>query len=455
MEKTNKIKKLWQETLEQLNETLPESMTAFISNIALNKIEDDAIYLSCPSEFALKNIQKQEALIKNTFADKLEKEYKIKFIVDNTQKKEYLTKPSTTKKSSEKKSSDVAKVSKNTTLNKNYTLDNFICGDNSTLAYQTARIIAMNPGTSLNPCLIYGGVGLGKTHLLQSIGNYIDKENPKKKIIYVTAESFTNEFIASIANNSSKNQFKQKYRNVDVLLLDDIHFLQKKESTQEELFHIFNELYENSKQIVFTCDRPITELTDITDRLRTRFTRGCNVDLTPPKYEVRMAIAKQKCNSLGLNIPDETLDFICQSVKTNVRDLEGALITVNAVSSIIKQPASIELAKEHIKNIIVEPAMNISSYTIDDVFTATANYFNVSLIDMKGKSRSKNIIIPRQIAIYISYKYGKHTQTDIGKYLNKDHTTIGFTVSKIEPLLEADDNLQKTIRYIKEKLDSK
>lgn len=452
MEKFNEI---WQETADQLKETLPETVTSFVQNLKLKSVEGNVITLSCPSEFALRNISKQKEAICNTFLDKLDGDYKLQFVVDKTQKTTTSTVKPATKKTTEKKASETVKVSKNTTLNKKYTIDNFISGDNSTLAYQSARIIAMNPGTSLNPCLIYGGVGLGKTHLLQAIGNYIDDMNPKKKIIYVTAESFTNEFIASIGSNNSKNQFKQKYRNVDVLLLDDIHFLQKKESTQEELFHIFNELYENNNQIVFTCDRPITELTDITDRLRSRFTRGFNVDLTPPQYEVRMAIAKQKCKSLNLNIPDETLDFICQSVKTNVRDLEGALTTVNAVASIINQPASIELAKEHLKNIIIEPILNISSYSIDDVFTTTANYFNVSLIDMKGKSRSKNIQIPRQIATYIAYKYGKHTQSDIGKYLDKDHTTIGFNINKIDSLLETDETLQKTIKDIKEKMESK
>lgn len=448
------IKTIWQETAAQLAEAQP-NISAMLDNLSFSKVEGEVITLACPSEFYLRQLSKYRDAIKNTFSEKLEKEYKIEFIVDQTQKKAADKTKAPSKKTAVKKAPETTFVSKNTTLNKKYTLENFISGDNSNLAYQTAKIISMNPGTSLNPCLIYGGVGLGKTHLLQSIGNYIDKENPKKKIIYVTAESFTNEFISSIGSNSSKNTFKQKYRNVDVLLLDDIHFLQKKESTQEELFHIFNELYENNNQIVFTCDRPITELTDITDRLRSRFTRGFNVDLTPPKYEVRMAIAKQKCKEMDYNIPDDTLDYICQAVKTNVRDLEGALTTVNAVSSIIKQPATIELAKEHLKGIVVESAVTISSYSIDDVFTATANYFNVSLVDMRGKSRSKNIKVPRQVAIYISYKYGKHTQTDIGRYVDMDHTSVGYTINKIGPTLEVDESITNAIRDIKERLEGR
>lgn len=444
---------IWQETVQQLNESLPQAASYLLPNIVLSKVEGNRITLTLPSKFMLGNISKHKDAIVNTFLEKLGENYIIDFAVDENQKK-VSDKEKKSAKESAKKSTPAVVKSKNTTLNKKYTFDNFINGDNSALAYQAAKIIAMNPGTSYNPCLIYGGVGLGKTHLLHSIGNFVDEQNPRKNIIYVTAESFTNEFIASLQTTSSKNQFKQKYRNTDVLLIDDIHFLQKKESTQEELFHIFNELYENNNQIVLTCDRPITELTDITDRLRSRFTRGFNFDLTPPKYEVRMAIAQQKCRDLGFSIPSGTLDYICQAVQTNVRDLEGAINTIGSISTILQKPATIELAKEHIKNIVSEPIITFS-YSIDDVFTTTANHFNVSLIDMKGKSRSKNIIIPRQIAIFIASKYGKFTQSDIGKYLGKDHTTIGYTINKTEPLIDMDETLKRAVGDIKNKLEGK
>ena len=452
-----KYRELWDETIEQLRNSTNQATYSFIDKLAFNGIDGNTLNVSVPSAFTLANITKLKAdiLIKNTFSEKTGSNYEINFTIDDKIKQ----KPSLSQKNVEQKNVQKnIKQSSNTTLNKRYSFDNFVYGENSDIAFKAAKIIALNPGTSYNPCLIYGGVGLGKTHLLQAIGNFIDEHNPGKKIIYVTAESFTNEFINSFGvgdNSNLKNKFKQKYRNADVLLLDDIHFLQKKDSTQEELFHTFNALYEDNKQIVFTCDRPVVELTDITDRLRSRFTRGLNVDLRPPQYEVRMAIAKQKCKEMKLSIPNETLDFICQSVKTNVRDLEGALTTISAASKIIEKPATIELAKEYLKDILIEPIVKSNEFTIADIFTATANYYNVSLIDLRGNSRSKNIKIPRQIAIYFSYKYGKFTQSEIGSYLNKDHTSIGYTIKTIEPLIDINDSLQQSIKDIKTKLEEK
>lgn len=451
-----KYEQIWDETLEQLRNSTPKTIHSFINNMAFKSVEDGVLNISVPSAFMLANLMKSKDLIKNTFSEKAGSQYEVNITVDeNLKKKPTQTKESTVAKNIPKQ----VKSSSNTTLNRKYTFDNFIYGENSDFAFRAAKIIALNPGVSnFNPCLIYGGVGLGKTHLLQAIGNYIDEHDPKKKIIYVTAESFTNEFISCFGAGDStnlKNKFKQKYRNVDVLLIDDIHFLQKKDGIQEELFHTFNDLYNDDKQIVFTCDRPITELTDITDRLRSRFTRGVNVDLKPPQYEVRMAIAKQKCKEMNLHIPDETLDFICQAVRTNVRDLEGALTTISAVSEIIGQPATIELAKNHLKDILIEPILKSNEYTINDIFTATSNYFNVSLIDLKGNSRSKSIKIPRQIAIYYSYKYGKFTQSEIGSYLGKDHTSIGYTIKTMEPQVDIDESLQRAIKDIRSKLEEK
>lgn len=448
---------IWQETLEQLKDSAPATLKSFLGNIVFCGVEDNTINIAVPSQFAMANLQMHKDLIANTFSEKAGENLAINISVDGNIKGKVKT-PTKKVDDSMQHSARSIKSTNNVTLNKKYSFDNFVYGENSDLAFKAAKIIALNPGTSFNPCLIYGGVGLGKTHLLQAIGNYIDENDPAKKVIYVTAEAFTNEFISCFGageTNSLKNRFKQKYRNADVLLIDDIHFLQKKDGIQEELFHTFNDLYEDNKQIVFTCDRPITELTDITDRLRSRFTKGLNVDLRPPQYEVRMAIAKQKCKELRLSIPEDTLDFICQSVRTNVRDLEGALTTVSAVAQIIEKPATIELAKEHLKDILIEPALRSAEYTIDDIFTVTSNYFNVSVVDLKGNSRSKNIKQPRQIAIYFAYKYGKFTQSEIGSYLNKDHTSIGYTVKTMESAIEVDDSLKSVIKTLQSKLEEK
>jgi len=442
---------IWEETVAQLKDNLPPLHKRALESISPVKEENNVITLSISSKLMLDNIKKQQKTIENTISEKSGTEYKVEFIVD-TEKKN--SKPAAVKEEKKEVPTKSIKTSKNNTLNPKYTFDNFISGDNSILPYQAAKVIAQNPGITYNPCLIYGGVGLGKTHLLQAIGNYVDQHDPNKHVVYVTAEAFTNEFIASIANKTSA-QFKQKYRGADVLLIDDIHFLMKKESTQEELFHTFNELFENNKQIVFTCDRPITELTDITDRLRTRFQRGFNVDLRPPLYEVRVAIARQKIKDLNLSIPNDTLDYICQSVNTNVRDLEGALITVSGVSKLIGKPATIEIAKEQLKNIIVNPVIKNKDFTLEDVFRATANYFNISLSEIKGSSRGKNVKNANKIAIYIAYEYGDFTQTDIGAYIDRDHTSVRYSYNIIASNIEVDESIKSAVTEIKNILENK
>ncbi len=445
---------LWKEAKEKMEDILPSSAKMFLERLEIKDIKDNTVTISAPSEFIVTGIKEYKTVIENVLSEKIGENTKVKIISEKN--KEADSKSKEERKVASSSKTKTVEKKKNATLNPKYTLDNFIQGDNSDIAYKAAKVIAMNPGTSnFNPCLIYGGVGLGKTHLLQAIGNYIYDKHPDMNVIYVTAESFTNEFIDSFGSKESNNKFKKMYRNADVLLIDDIHFLQKKASTQEELFHTFVDLHHNNKQIVFTCDRPITELTDITDRLRTRFSSGLNVDLRPPEYEVRLAIARQKNKEEKLNIPENVLDYICQSVRTNVRDLEGALITISGISKLIGSPATIEMAKEQLKNVIVEPVSINVDYSINDVFTAVANYFNVSLVDMRGASRSKNIKIPRQIAMFIAYKYGHFTQSDIGKYLNKDHTSVRYSVIQIESLLDTDDSIKKSVEAVNNTLSKK
>lgn len=448
---------LWKETKEMMKDNLPSDAKAFLDNIDIREIRNGEVTLVASSEFVVSVIREHKAVIENFLSEKAGENLKVRFVTDKSLSKTKIKtdEKDTKEKNKSEKEKKNAENKKNPTLNLRYTLDNFIPGDNSDIAYKAAKVIALNPGKStFNPCLIYGGVGLGKTHLLQAIGNYIYSTHPEMNVIYVTAENFTNEFIECLGSGST-NKFKKKYRDVDVLLIDDIHFLQKKTATQEELFFTFVELHHNEKQIVFTCDRPINELTDITDRLRTRFSSGLNVDLRPPEYEVRLAIARQKNKTEKLGLSEEVLDYISQAVRTNVRDLEGALITVSGIAKLVNTPATIEMAKESLKNLIIEaPAVNVD-YSINDVFTATANYFNVSLVDMKGANRSRSIKMPRQIAMYISYKYGHFTQSDIGKYINKDHTTVRYSVMQVESLIDTDDSVRKAIDSVTKTLNSK
>lgn len=442
---------LWKDTKKKMEDILPLSAKTFLERIDIKEKKDGIITLVVPSEFILTGIKDHKIVLENFLSEKLNEDITIDFVIGKTTQRVPLEVRNNNninvKKSSKKQ---------NPTLNPKYTLDNFIQGENSDIAYRAALVISKNPGTTnFNPCLIYGGVGLGKTHLLQGIGNYIYNNHPDMNVIYVSAETFTNEFIASFGERGSNNNFKAKYRTADVLLIDDIHFLQNKISTQEELFHTFVDLYNNNKQIIFTCDRPITELKDITERLRTRFTSGLNVDLRPPEYEIRLAIAKQKNKENKLNIPDNVLDYICQTVRTNVRDLEGALITISGIAKLVGTTPTIQIAKEQMKNVVVEPVVLNIDYTINDVFTTASNYFNVSLVDMRGSSRSKGIKKPRQIAIYVAYKYGHFTQSDIGKYLGKDHTSVRYSVNQVESQLEADDSMRKAIDAIDKMLRKK
>ncbi len=337
-------------------------------------------------------------------------------------------------------------------FNLSYTFDSFVIGDNNSFAYNASLAIAKNPGTSYNPCLIYGGVGLGKTHLVQSIANHIRAHSPELKIAYVTAETFTNEFIQTIGEG--KNQlFKNKYRKVDVLLIDDIHFLQKKTQTQEELFHTFNALYDSNKQMVFTCDRPVSELKELTARLRSRFERGLNVDLLPPDYETRIAILKKKCEIQQFSISNDVLEFISRTVNTNVRDLEASLTKLIAYSRLLGKDITPQIAMEQLKD-----SYSVSreqSYTIESIQKVVAEYFNLSHIDLKGKKRTKAVAFPRQVAMFISRKMTDLSTTEIGyEFGGRDHTTVMHACQRVDSRIQADPTMdsiiQRLMRQIKE-----
>jgi len=346
----------------------------------------------------------------------------------------------------------VQKKAKDPNINPNYQFDSFVVGDNSIFAYNVSLAIAKNPGVSYNPCLIYGGVGLGKTHLIQSIGNYIQETTPELQVVYVTAEMFTNEFIQAIPEKKTP-QFRNKYRKADVLLIDDIHFLQKKDSTQEELFHVFNNLFEANKQLVFTCDRPIHELQDIADRLKNRFTRGINVDLQPPDFETRLAILHRKCKEKDCIITGEVLDYISRNVNTNVRDLESSLMKLIAYSQLLGKEITLDIAREQLKSSL--SIAKDQSITVDVIIRVAAEFFNISSYDIKGKKRTKSVVLPRQFAMYIARDITEFSTTEIGyEFGGRDHTTVMHSVQRIAGLIQSDpamsESLQTLLRRIQE-----
>jgi len=287
---------------------------------------------------------------------------------------------------------------------------------------------------------------LGKTHLMQSIGNRVWVERPKAKVICITAEEFTNEFIQSIHDKTTQN-FKNKYRFVDVLLIDDIHFLQNKLGSQEELFHTFNALYDANKQMIFTCDRPVSELKNLSDRLRSRFERGLNVDLQPPNFETRCAILKKKIEAGRVAVPDAVIEIIAKNISTNVRDLEAALTKLVAYAELVHKEITLEIAQNQLKDVFSQSKHG--NVTIDNILRVVADYYKLSYSDLKGKKRTKNIAFPRQVAMFIARDITEYSTTELGfEFGGRDHTTVMHACQKIEERLKLDPNLESTIQAL-------
>ena len=339
------------------------------------------------------------------------------------------------------------KNKKHPLLQENFTFDTFIPGDNSNFAYKASMAVAKNPGKQYNPILIYGGSGLGKTHLMQAIGNYIySNGGDKLKIFYGSAESFTNEFTSSLTSKKT-NQFKNKYRNLDVLLLDDIHFLDNKKGVQEELFYTFNALHEKQAQMVFTCDRPIKEVKNMTERLVSRLSNGLCIDITIPNYETRVAILNKKLELIGKKLNQEIIDYIAKNVETNVRELESALQQILAYADIIEQEPTLEMAKNQLKDILnSNSAQNIS---LDIIQKVVAENYQISISDLKSKKRDKKYVFPRQVAIYIARELTEISYSELGnEFGGKDHSTIMHAYEKIAEGIKLDSSLEAKISLL-------
>ena len=343
----------------------------------------------------------------------------------------------------------------NANLNPKYTFDTFVVGANNNLAHAASLAVAESPGEIYNPLFIYGGVGLGKTHLMHSIANFILKNNPKAKILYVTSEKFTNELIDAIRNknNISTTEFREKYRNNDVLLIDDIQFIIGKESTQEEFFHTFNALHEAKKQIIISSDKPPKEIETLEERLRSRFEWGLTVDIQSPDYETRMAILRKKEEMEGYNIDNEVIKYIATNIKSNIRELEGALTKIVALSKLEKnREIDIELAEKALKDIIAPG--DKQEVTPEFIIQIVADHFNLTPLDIMSAKRSKEIVYPRQIVMYLCRTMTETGLQNIGKALGgRDHTTILHGIKTISADLEKNPSLQNTIDILKKKIN--
>lgn len=338
-------------------------------------------------------------------------------------------------------------------LNPKYTFDTFVVGGNNNFAHAASLAVAESPGEMYNPLFIYGGVGLGKTHLMHSIAHFILERNPETKVLYVTSESFTNELIEAIrnGNNTAMTKFREKYRNIDVLLIDDIQFIIGKESTQEEFFHTFNDLHGAKKQIIISSDKPPKEIQTLEGRLRSRFEWGLIADISSPDYETRMAILRKKEELDGYTIDDEVIKYIATNIKSNIRELEGALNKLMAFSNLEKREITVELAEEALKDIISpDDKKEITPELIIDI---VAEHFHIKSEDIKGNKRNSEIVHPRQIAMYLCREMTNIPLKGIGAIMGKkDHTTIMHGYKNISAEVEKSDSLRNTIEVLKKKI---
>lgn len=454
----------WKEAMSQIKAELEEQEFAMWFNLEYKGSTENEIVITVPSAFYRDQVKdRYKNLIEDKIHDLTGKNLALVMEIRSREASPSSPSPSSSSSpSAARASSDTARAAPSREeakrkvetvfektphgqLRRDYTFDNYVIGDNNSFASNAAIAIAKNPGTAYNPFLIYGGVGLGKTHLMQSIGNYIYGASDAK-VIYITAENFTNEFIQAIREQKTQ-AFKNKYRFVDVLLIDDIHFLQKKQETQEELFHTFNALYDANKQMVFTCDRPVSELKNLSDRLRSRFERGLNVDLQPPSYETRFAILKKKADGRNIPIPNEVIELVSKNVTTNVRDLEAALTKLVAYAELVGKTITVEIAAQQLKDVFASPKQ--SNMSIEVIQKVTAEYFSLSYNDLKGKKRTKNIAFPRQLAMYIAREITEYSTTEVGmEFGGRDHTTVMHACQKIEERIRSDPTLDSTIKTL-------
>lgn len=439
------LQNLWEQTLNVLKNEMSEvSFNTWMKSCNPISISEDTIKISVPNSFTrdiLNNRYKD--LVANSIQGICSKLYKLEFLISSEVALEEKN------KAIKIKGSPLNEEISNT-LNPKYTFDSFVIGNSNRFAHAASLAVAEAPAKAYNPLFIYGGVGLGKTHLMHAIGHYILENNPNAKVEYVSSEKFTNELINAIKHDKNE-EFRNKYRHVDVLLIDDIQFIAGKEGTQEEFFHTFNALHDANKQIILSSDRPPKEIPTLEDRLRSRFEWGLIADIQVPDFETRMAILKKKADLERLNVPNEVMVYVATKIKSNIRELEGALIRIVAYSSLTNREVSVDLASEALKDIISKKQGK--SITIESIQDIVSSYFNLRVEDFKSQRRTRNVAYPRQIAMYLSRKLTDMSLPKIGEeFGGRDHTTVIHAYEKISENLKTDEGLQSTVDDITKKL---
>ena len=448
--------KYWQDCLSTLEKKIsPQNFSTWIRPIRLKDITGNLVHLVVPNRFIRDWINENyQEIIEDTISQLINDKCRIKFEISATNtipENEITEKDSIVKaiKKTDITSAETEKKNSGLYLNDKYTFEDFVPGSSNQFAYAAAMAVANNPATTYNPLFIYGGVGLGKTHIINAIGNEIINKNNNLKVCYYSSEKFMNELINCL-RYAKMDEFRQKFRSMDVLLIDDVQFIAGKERTQEEFFHTFNALYESHKQIVVTSDKFPKDIPGLEERLRSRFEWGLITDIQPPDIETKQAILKMKADQNGIYLPEDVTLFLANSISSNVRELEGYLIRIGAYASLTSTPINLNMAKEILKNILIEKNKEIS---IEEIQKNVAAYFSIKVSDLKSAKRLKALVIPRQIAMYISRQLTSCSYPEIGdKFGGKDHSTIIHAIKKIERQLEEDYQLKITVENLKNSL---
>lgn len=441
---------IWQETIEKLEkEVSPQNFSTWIKPLQFIEINEDQVKLEVPNRFI-------KDWLRDNYVKKIEKimsdigtvNYKVNISINLKENKKSKESPDNTEDKEKKHIKKIAvknNIDRFANLNEKYTFSSFVSGPSNQFAHAAAMAVANNPATTYNPLFIYGGVGLGKTHIVHAIGNEIINKNKNIKICYYSSEKFTNELINSL-RHAKMDEFRNKFRSIDVLIVDDIQFIAGKKSTQEEFFHTFNALYESHKQIVVTSDKFPKEIPDLEERLRSRFEWGLIADIQAPDIETKQAILKMKADQNNIDLPEDVSFFLANSVISNVRELEGYLIRIGAFASLTSTPINLEMTKNILKDIIIEQNKEV---TVEMIQKNVASHYQIKTSDLKSSKRLKTLVLPRQIAMYISRKLTSSSYPEIGaKFGGKDHSTIIHAIKKIEKKLEDDLQLRTTVEKL-------
>ena len=433
---------IWKSVLSIIKVELTEvSYNTWLKTVIPISLSNNTIVLAAPNDFTKGILEGRYLnLIKNAIKEVVNEDFNIEFIIpgeENIQNNSPIV---------ERESIDLHRSQ----LNPKYSFNTFVIGNSNRFAHAASLAVAEAPAQAYNPLFLYGGVGLGKTHLMHAIGHYILSQNPDAKVMYVTSEKFTNELINSIREYKNE-EFRNKYRNIDVLLVDDIQFIAGKEGTQEEFFHTFNALHESNKQIIISSDRPPKEIPTLEDRLRSRFEWGLIADIQAPDLETRIAILRKKANIENIEVPDEIMEYIASKIHSNIRELEGALIRVVAYSSLTNKDITLELAEEALKDII--SSNKPKEITVDLIKEEVSQSFSIKMDDFISKKRTRAIAFPRQIAMYLTRELTDLSLPKIGdEFGGRDHTTVIHACDKINTDISKDKDLEEKINYVIDRL---